>query len=105
MASVTLHGREEQAGNNYAPEDAPCPLWCLWEAETVPDHVPVCAVLLSKFQLEDLLAILCTCPIPVCVPEGPVTYLQDKRTLDFDHTDPETGLQQEEEPDFVGRAA
>ncbi|XP_078703238.1 uncharacterized protein LOC144928566 isoform X1 [Branchiostoma floridae x Branchiostoma belcheri] len=42
MASV--HGREERAGNNYAQEDAPCPLWCLWEAETVPDHVPVCAV-------------------------------------------------------------
>ncbi|XP_078689047.1 uncharacterized protein LOC144920607 isoform X2 [Branchiostoma floridae x Branchiostoma belcheri] len=65
----------------------------LWEAETVPDHVPVFLVLwdlsvfLSKFQLEDLLAILCTCPIPVCVPEGPVTYVRDKRTLDFDYGD------------------
>ncbi|XP_078689044.1 uncharacterized protein LOC144920607 isoform X1 [Branchiostoma floridae x Branchiostoma belcheri] len=91
MASV--HGREERAGNNYAQEDAPRPLWCLWEAETVPDHVPVFLVLwdlsvfLSKFQLEDLLAILCTCPIPVCVPEGPVTYVRDKRTLDFDYGD------------------
>ncbi|KAI8502175.1 hypothetical protein Bbelb_197630 [Branchiostoma belcheri] len=40
--------------------------------------------------------------LPVYVPEGLVTYmyLRDKRTSDLDHADPETGLQQEEEPDF-----
>ncbi|KAI8515872.1 hypothetical protein Bbelb_066850 [Branchiostoma belcheri] len=108
MASV--HGREERAGKKITPRKTRharfgaygklrlyltmflCVLWDL-------------SVFLSKFQLEDLLAILCTCSIPVCVPEGPVTYLQDKRTSDLDHADPETGLQQEEEPDFVGRAA
>ncbi|KAI8500769.1 hypothetical protein Bbelb_215870 [Branchiostoma belcheri] len=46
------------------------------------------SVFLSKF-LEDLSGILCACPVfqegfPVCVPEGPVTYLRDKRTSDLD---------------------
>ncbi|XP_078703244.1 uncharacterized protein LOC144928566 isoform X2 [Branchiostoma floridae x Branchiostoma belcheri] len=101
MASV--HGREERAGNNYAQEDAPCPLWCLWEAETVPDHVPVCAV-----------GPVC---VPVQIPAGgsvgyPVhlflcVFLKDLSPIyetrehwTCDHVDPETGLQQEEEPDF-----
>ncbi|KAI8514280.1 hypothetical protein Bbelb_086040 [Branchiostoma belcheri] len=39
-------------------------------------------------NLEDLSAILCTClfqeDLPVCVPEGPVTYLRDTRTSDLD---------------------
>ncbi|KAI8510231.1 hypothetical protein Bbelb_126590 [Branchiostoma belcheri] len=45
------------------------------------------SVFLSIF-LRDPSAILCTClfkeDLPVCVPEGPVTYLQDKRTSDLD---------------------
>ncbi|KAI8515933.1 hypothetical protein Bbelb_067460 [Branchiostoma belcheri] len=76
----------------------------LWDAETLWYLTMFLCLLwdLSVF----LSAILCTCPVlsqkdlPVCVPEGPVTYLQDKRTSDLDHANPETGLQQEEEPDF-----
>ncbi|KAI8503340.1 hypothetical protein Bbelb_191610 [Branchiostoma belcheri] len=54
------------------------------------------SVFLSKF-MEDLSGILCACPVfqedlPVCVPEGPVTYLRDKRTSDLDQLFQKWGL-------------
>ncbi|KAI8505962.1 hypothetical protein Bbelb_163150 [Branchiostoma belcheri] len=59
------------------------------------------SVFLSIF-LENLLSCVPVFQedLPVCVPEGPVTYLRDKRTPCQYNADPETGLQQEEEPDF-----
>ncbi|KAI8488447.1 Platelet-activating factor acetylhydrolase, partial [Branchiostoma belcheri] len=60
------------------------------------------SVFLSKFQLEDLLTILCTCPIPVCVflkDLSPIYETREHQTLTV-NADPETGLQQEEEPHF-----
>ncbi|KAI8518984.1 hypothetical protein Bbelb_022410 [Branchiostoma belcheri] len=113
MASV--HGREERAGNNYAKEDAPRPFLVVrtYKSGTEPKPLDLnrsgpepksygkLRLYLTMFLcVLWLLAILRTCPIPVCVPEGPVTYLQDKRTSDLGHADPETGQQQEEEPDF-----
>ncbi|KAI8482517.1 hypothetical protein Bbelb_397530 [Branchiostoma belcheri] len=103
---VCMEGKNE-LGKNSAQEDASPPFWCLWDADSmVPDHVPVFAVGPVCVPVS-YPVYLFQKDLPVCVPEVPVTFfnLQDKRTSDLDHADPETGLQQEEEPDFVGRAA
>ncbi|KAI8518276.1 hypothetical protein Bbelb_042930 [Branchiostoma belcheri] len=71
----------------------------LWEAETVPDHVPVCAVgpVCVPVHIPGESAILCSRRICLCVFLRDLSPIYETREH---YADPETGLQQEEEPDF-----
>ncbi|KAI8519852.1 hypothetical protein Bbelb_031090 [Branchiostoma belcheri] len=88
MASV--HGREERAGNNYAQEDSPCPLWCIEDycVDLTREDWTRSGDLETQEQDDN----------------NNIHRLDE--TADFEvedrvkNADPETGLQQEEEPDF-----
>ncbi|KAI8519872.1 hypothetical protein Bbelb_031290 [Branchiostoma belcheri] len=136
MASA--HGRKEQAGNNYAQEDAPRPLWCIedycvdltredWtrsgdlETQEQDDNNIHRLDKTADFEVEDrvksLYSGIRSQAFTTCIStEDSDLYFPDLyeesaenggsdnedglHMREATYADPETGLQQEEEPDF-----